>query len=284
MFGKVLRIIYITNLLSCCYATSIGTPTPKISNQNLKVAKATVTVNLDIRPPELLPHKGCFERARRSREELTRIHRGKNPGTNPNYEKPTTPEEPRSDVKQMDFEIEKKRKEPLGTLIEISSTCKTVESIIRSSENSFTPETFQTEEQKKIAISLLGQFRIQKPEGKTRLAQLITSIGLPEETHDQFNISLRALDTCSPVSLEKYYKYFTNENLKDYAIVLNILHAEEALLGRKLLTHSIGNVIGHLNSTIEYIESCGEKYDQILMNSFKYLSEQFPVSEEELEF
>jgi hypothetical protein len=168
-------------------------------------------------------------------------------------------------------------------LFEISSTLDVVKLIVVSPiMDSFTSGTFQTEEQKRLAVSLLRHLGIQDPTSKERLTQLVDSIGLIDcsEANDQFNISLRALDTCSPVSFEKYDKYFTKECLKHYAIVLNILGLEEDILRRKLLTHSVGNVIGHLNSTIEYVELSGKEYDVSLMNAFKKLSTQYPVGED----
>lgn len=182
-------------------------------------------------------------------------------------------------------EIEAYNEELNQTLQTIFSTCTLTSEAIRSSTPSSLAATFQTLEQKRLAITLLRQIGIQKPDAKTRLAQLITSVGLTDypETDDQFNISLRALDTCSPVSFKKHSKYFTKEHLRHYAIILNVLGSEESILKRKLLTHSIGNVIGHLNSTIECVESSGKRYDIILMGAFKKLSEQFPIGEDELE-
>jgi hypothetical protein len=164
----------------------------------------------------------------------------------------------------------------------ISSVCSFTLEAIKSSAPSSFGATFQTEEQKRLAVSLLRHLCIQKPSYKTKLTQLINDIGLIgcPETNDQFNISLRALDTCSPASLEKYVKYFTKEHLKHYAIVLNVLRAEETILERKLLTHSIENVIGHLSSTIECVELSGKKYDVILMKAFKKLSTQYPIGED----
>ncbi len=162
----------------------------------------------------------------------------------------------------------------------ICSTCESVKSVVKSSDIAFKSETLDTQEKKRLAISLLRQLRTQAPSSmKDRLTGLIKSVGITDypETENEFNKSLSALGNCT--SMSQYNKYFTPDHLRDYTILLNFLATIAEILGHKpTMCVSINNVVGHLWSCIEEVTS-REGYDSTLLTNFEKLANKYMEDE-----